>query len=202
VEDRMRRPIGSLALFSGILALAVTSLGAQTKPVGPPRPAKNVVSDGVSRAKKEKKVVLVDFEASWCPACGYLDRFLDDSTGPGQIMRNNYVVVRLDALETTDHLALENPGSADWAKSMGNDLTGTGFPFMIILDGSGKKIGDSNVMPPNSTLPPNANIGYPRSVNEVIGFDSLLLHTAPHMSADERAKIKAYLDRVAGRETP
>lgn len=198
----MRRSIGSLALFSGILAVAATGLSAQAKPAGPPRPAKNLVSEGVSRAKKEKKVVMVDFEASWCPACGYLDRFLDDSTGPGQIMRDNYVVVRLDALETTDHLALENPGGADWAKSMGNDLTGTGFPFLIILDPSGKKIGDSNVMPPNSTLPPNSNIGYPRSVNEVVGFDSLLLHTAPHMTADQRAQIKAYLDRVAGRVTP
>jgi thiol-disulfide isomerase/thioredoxin len=178
-----------------LVALAFTpgtSLVAQQKT---PRPARALIDEGVSRAAASGKNVMVKFSASWCIPCKQLDRFLAD-TSVGAIIRSHYEIVGLVALETPDMVAQENPGGAEWAKSVGGDLTAMGFPFFVILDATGKKIGDSNLMPITG------NIGFPAEIEEVAEFDGLLQRTAPRITVAERAKIKIYLDRAAGRITP
>ena len=145
------------------------------------------------RAAAENKAVLVKFGASWCGWCHKFDKFLEDTTGVGQIMRANFVVVGLTVLETAQYKAFENPGSAEVAKSMGGDFAKIGIPWFFMLDGAGKKIGDSNMMPDGS------NIGMPDFPIEVTGFMDLMKKTAPRLTEDERSRIKVYLDRAAGR---
>ena len=178
-----------------LLGVTFSPLAAQTMPVKP-RPASDLVAEGVSRAAASGKNVMVKFSASWCIPCRKLDRFLADTTGVGAIIRSHYEVVGLVALETPDKTGLENPGGAEWSRSLGGDLTAMGFPFFIILDGTGKKVGDSNLMPLTG------NIGFPETIEEVAEFDGLLQRTAPRITAAERGKIKIYLDRLAGRMTP
>jgi hypothetical protein len=105
-------------------------------------------------------------------------------------------VVGLIVLETPQFKALENPGGAELAKEMGGNLASTGIPFFFMLDATGKNLGNSNVMPDKS------NIGMPDKPEEVAGFMDLLQRTAPRITSDERERIKAYLDRAAGRQVP
>jgi hypothetical protein len=63
----------------------------------------------------------------------------------------------------------------------------SGLPYYVFLDGSGRKIADSNAMPDGS------NIGFPGTPEELQVFLALIDRTAPHLSEPERAKIVDYL---------
>ena len=191
----MRRTVTRFVLALSSIAL---TLPAQV-PVKPvvatesARPAKELMDAAVMKAAVNQKAVLVKFGASWCGWCHKFDKFLDDTTGVGQIMRANFVIVGLTVLESPQYKALENPGGVEIAKSMGGDLSKIGIPWFFMLDGAGKKLGDSNMMPDGS------NIGMPDFPIEVTGFIELMKKTAPKMTEDELSRIKVYLDRVAGR---
>jgi thioredoxin-related protein len=188
----------SAFLLSFVMVPGFASLAAQSKaPVVPTkaaRPASELVADGVAQAAAEHKQVLVKFSASWCGWCHKFERFLEDTTGAGQIMRANYVVVGLTILETPQYKALENAGGKELVKSMGGDIDASGIPWFFMLDGAGRKIGDSNVMPNGG------NLGMPDLPDEVSGFVALLQRTAPRMSEHDLAVIKVHLDSVAGRK--
>ncbi len=184
----MRRTVTRFVLVLSSIAL---TLPAQAP--GPVKAAQDLMDAAVVKAAADHKAVLVKFGASWCGWCHKFDKFLDDTTGVGQIMRANFVIVGLTVLESPQYKALENPGGADIAKAMGGDLAKIGIPWFFMLDGAGKKLGDSNMMPDGS------NIGMPDFPIEVTGFMDLLRKTAPNLTDDERSRIKVYLDRAAGR---
>jgi len=180
--------------------LAVTTLGplsAQVKAVAPadaPRPAKELLDAAVAKGAADHKNVLVKFGASWCGWCHKFDKFLEDTTGAGQVMRANFEVVGLTILESPQYKALENPGGLEVAKAMGANPEATGIPWFFMLDGKGAKLGDSNGMPDGS------NMGMPDKADEVVAFMDLLKRTAPKMTERERALIKTHLDSLAGRK--
>ena len=191
----MRRTVTRFVLALSFVTLSLPAQ-APVKPVvptEPTRPAKELMDVAVTKAAADHKTVLVKFGASWCGWCHKFDKFLDDTTGVGQIMRANFVIVGLTVLESAQYKALENPGGVDVAKAMGGDLSKIGIPWFFMLDGTGKKLGDSNMMPDGS------NIGMPDFPIEVTGFIELMKKTAPKMTEDERSRIKVYLDRAAGR---
>jgi thiol-disulfide isomerase/thioredoxin len=176
------------------LASAVTvstQLAAQART---PVPSQVLVDAAVRKAAVEHKAVLVKFGASWCGWCRRFDAFLAD-TGVGPIMAANYVTVGLTTEEAPGNKALENPGSEVLMKAMGG--AASGLPFFFVLDSTGRKIADSNIMPDGS------NVGHPDLPDEVAAFDRFLVQTAPRMTPAERARIRAYLARIAGRtDTP
>jgi thiol:disulfide interchange protein len=154
-----------------------------------PRAAKALVNEAVATAGAAHKNVLVDFGASWCGWCHRFDAFIADSVA-GKLMRDNFVVVPLIALESVGKKQLENDGAEALMKQMGG--TG-GIPFFFFLDSAGRKIGDSNIMPQNG------NVGHPNTPEEVDAFDVLLKRVAPRMTAADRRVIWDFLTRMAGR---
>jgi thiol:disulfide interchange protein len=174
------------AALAGAVA-GSTPLVAQTRT---PLTSRVLVDAAVQTAAAEHKVVLVKFGASWCVWCRRFDAFLAD-TGVGPIMAANYVTVSLITQETPANRTLENPGSAAMLSAMGG--AAAGLPFFFVLDSTGKKIADSNIMPDGS------NVGFPAQREEVAAFDQFLARTAPRITPAERVRIRAYLDRSAGR---
>lgn len=180
----MSARVSALCLALALLPAAPTHAGGQE---AKPRPAQQLVDEGVARAKTQQKHVLVYFTASWCGWCHRFEKFLADPDA-GAIMLRYFVPVKLVALENGEKVALENAGSRDLLKQMGS--TG-GIPYYFMLDAAGKKIGDAN------GLPDGTNIGHPYTAEEIRAFDAVLGRTAPRMTAAERAKISAYLTAVA-----
>jgi thiol-disulfide isomerase/thioredoxin len=179
-----------------LAAVAIRPAAAQVKttaPTPPPRAAEALVDEAVAKAAASNKGVLVKFGASWCGWCHKFDKFLDDTTGVGSIMRSNFEIVGLTVLESPNLKALENPGGVELAKAMGGDVTKIGIPFFFMLDGKGKQTGSSMSMPDKS------NIGMPDFAIEVTAFMDVLRTAAPRLTDAERMKIKDYLDLVAGR---
>ena len=106
-------------------------------------------------------------------------------------MQKYFVVVGMTALENPPLDTLNTPGAPQLVKDVGGNLNGV--PYFFMLDSDGKKTGDSFSMPDKS------NMGHPMTKLEVEGFDRLLQVTAPKMTAAERARVKQYLDKDAGR---
>lgn len=150
------------------------------------QPAGLLVNQAVAAAKAAKKAVLVHYSASWCGYCKKFDAFLADET-IAPIINKYYVLVPMIAQESSSKKALETPGVDSLSKAMGLK---TGLPVFFFLDGEGKKIADSGVMPPDG-----GNIGHPVTPEEVTAFAELLKKSAPNMSADELGTITGYLSK-------
>ncbi|MEO7997956.1 MAG: thioredoxin family protein [Gemmatimonadaceae bacterium] len=194
----MRRitALSVIALYASLSAFVATDALAQVKPKAPITHVEAHVQlrDAVAKAHAANKGVLVKFSASWCGPCHAFDRFLYDTTGVGAIMQKHFVIVGLTVLEMPPMDSLNTKGGLQLAKEMGGELEGsTGIPYFFMVDGNGKRLGDSNSMPDSS------NTGHPEAAIEVQSFDKLLVRTAPRMTEDERARIKTFLDRMAGR---
>jgi len=176
----MRRPIllSSVTLF---LAIAlICRAGAET-----PASAKSIMDASLKQAASSKKNVFLIFHATWCSWCKRLDTAL---TVPEvkQIMEDNYVIAHLDVLERGDKIqTVENPGGKEILADLGGEKSG--LPFYAVLDATGKKLADSNVMPGNN------NIGFPGSPEEIAAFEKILKQTAPRMTAEQRAVVTKHL---------
>ena len=182
-----------LVLLAGCTATSQLLPAQHADAVQAPRIARELMQEALLNAKSEHKGVLVKFSASWCGPCQEFDRFLNDTTGVGAIMRRHFEIVALTTLEFAAKAALNNPGAVELSREMGGDLATTGIPYFFMLDGAGRKLGDSRSMPDNT------NIGYPQTAAEVVSFDKLLIQTAPSMTAAERTRIRTFLDKAAGR---
>ena len=188
----MFRSRSSLALGAiVVLVLAISPPARATADVVPP--AADVMSAAVARAAAERKVVLVEFGASWCTWCRSFEAFVK-APESGPIVAANYVVVNLTVRERDDKRALEHSGGDALMKQWGGEKAG--LPFYVFVDRTGKKVADSNAMPDGG------NIGFPAVPAEIDAFLSLIDKTAPRLSAANRAVVKAYLMRVMPKPTP
>ena len=150
-------------------------------------PAQSVVSSAVATARTERKVVLIEFGASWCVWCKSFNAFVH-APETERVVAANYVVVNLTVQERGENKALENPGGAEVMEAWGG--AESGLPFYVFLDADGKKIADSNAMPDGT------NVGFPGNAAELQIFLHLIDATAPRLSATDRATIVSYLNTV------
>jgi thiol:disulfide interchange protein len=188
----MMRP-ARLVLTVTLIVLCAAPLSAQatrtnTRPERSRPSAQALVDEAVARAQAQQKNVLVYFGASWCVFCHLFDAFVA-SPDAGQGMRDNFVFVHLIALESDRFL--DTPG----ADSLFKAVTGgraTGIPFYFVLDGAGRKIADSFIMPGA-----NGNVGYPVEPQEIVAFMKQLEAIAPKMTAAQREQVRAYLKKAA-----
>lgn len=153
--------------------------------------AQSVLKAAVQKAQSSQKNVFLVFHASWCKWCKRLEAMLE-IPDIKEIIEDNYVVTFLDVLERDEKKkTLENPGSKEVLKSYEGEEAG--LPFLVFLNGKGKMLANSNVMPGDQ------NIGYPGSNEEIAAFIKLLRKTALHLSNDQCTIIADHLKRNAPR---
>jgi thioredoxin-related protein len=154
-------------------ALLSTFAVAQQEPVAPPRPAQELLTESMAKAKKEDKVVFLAFHASWCGWCKRLEKFLDDKDMK-PIIDKHMVVLWLDCQEREGKKNLENPGVDAVVTHF--DAEGAGLPSMHIIDGVGKMVA-------TSIRKEGGNIGYPGQPDEIAHF-LLMLKVAKFTEAE------------------
>jgi hypothetical protein len=85
-----------------------------------------------------------------------------------QIMDKNFVIVKLDVMESADKKALENPGGDAYMKLWHGEKSG--LPFLVVLDEGGTQLINSN----KTTKDESSNIGYPAKEDEIAHFLKML----------------------------
>ena len=184
----MKHLLARILLALGIICSLAGAPFAQHGPAsGTPEPAATVVDAAVKRAAAESKTVWVDFGASWCGWCRKLEAFLA-APEVEDIIKKHYLIVPLTVMESGAKAALENPGGEAMMRDLGGE--GAGLPFYAFLDGSGKRIANSMAMPRG------ANIGFPANQEEIEAFVALIGKTAPGLSAADRERVVAYLNKI------
>jgi thiol:disulfide interchange protein len=180
-------PSASAAAARGASASTSGESAPETGPATPssPLPAKAIVDRAVAAARAGHKAVLIEFGASWCVWCRHFEAFTH-APGVRDIIDRHYVLANLTVEERDEKPALENPGGAALLQQWGG--ASSGLPFYVFLNGDGRKIADSNVMPGGQ------NIGFPAVPAERDAFMGLIDRTAPSLAAADRQTILAYLN--------
>ena len=163
-------------LFSGVVNIS----NAQKA-----KSSTEIMEAAYKQASKENKNVLLIFHASWCSWCKKMDAAINDKSCKN-LFEENYCIVHLTVEENDKNKNLENPG----AEELKNKFHGesSGLPFWVILDNTGKLLGDSYIRKDGqSTDIPGENMGCPAAENEVAAFSALLKKTSK--LTDEQLKI-------------
>ena len=86
-----------------------------------------VVANALSRAREEKKRVLIQFGGNWCPSCYTLHDLLTEDDEIASVIEAGYVLAMVDALNDSDLLT-------GYAK----DQDQYAYPFLTVLDTEGR----------------------------------------------------------------
>jgi thiol:disulfide interchange protein len=103
-----------------VLLLSVSAASAEVKF------EKLTLKEAVAKAKKENKIVMVDFYTDWCSWCKVLDQKVYSDEAFGNYAGSNIICIKLDA---------EREGIAD-AQAFGV----RGYPTIAFIGGDGKEI--------------------------------------------------------------
>ncbi len=179
----VRRTLSLFILSTMLFPFSVSGQSAK------PDTAQTILKAALTEARSAHKNVLLVFHATWCGWCKRLETAIND-TALKVIIDENYIVAKLDVKERGDKIPLnENPGGQDILSDFGGK--NSGLPFLVFLNGNGRMIANSNVMPQKQ------NIGYPGSQKEITAFLKLLKKTAPHMTNTQHDRIRSYFDQHA-----
>lgn len=123
-------------------AIFVVTLGppvvAAEGPAKPSRPAiydetadgMKQVADALAVAKKENKLVLIQFGANWCGWCHKLHKLFESDPDIAARLKKSYVVVMVDV----------NKGHNDATNKKYDNPIQFGLPALVILDANGKQL--------------------------------------------------------------
>lgn len=96
---------------------------------------------GLEKAKKDKKLVMVDMYTDWCGWCKKLDKDTYSDKDVGNKVAKDFVAVKLNPEKS--------PKGATLAKQFGT----TGFPHIVFVDAAGNKVSDiKGYLPPKEFL--------------------------------------------------
>jgi thioredoxin-related protein len=96
---------------------------------------------GLERAKKDKKLVMVDMYTDWCGWCKKLDRDTYSDKDVGDEVTKDFVAVKLNPEKS--------PKGATLAKQFGT----TGYPHIVFVDATGAKVSEIvGYLPPGEFL--------------------------------------------------
>jgi thioredoxin-related protein len=97
-----------------------------------------------ARARSEKKLLLIEFTGSdWCPPCIMLGRQVFSQPEFKDYAAQHLVLLEVDFPRTKELSAEQKAANEKLADQFGID----GFPTVIILDSTGRKIGELGYMP-------------------------------------------------------
>ena len=94
--------------------------------------------EGIARAKKENKVMLVDFYADWCHWCKVMDEKTFKNKDVAKKLAADFVTVRLNAEDANETATYKNKTytNVELTRAFGV----TGFPTIAFLDAKGEPI--------------------------------------------------------------
>ncbi len=92
-------------------------------------------NDGLSKAEKEKKMILVDFYADWCHWCKVMDEktFQDDAVA--KKLSERFVTVKLNAEDRAQSVVYKEQTYTNPQLTQAFGVTG--FPSLAFLDSNG-----------------------------------------------------------------
>lgn len=82
----------------------------------------------LEKAKKDKKLVMVDIFTDWCGWCKKLDRDTYSDKGVQAKLAKDFIAVKV------------NPEKSEAGQKLQQQLGGRGYPFIVFVDADGKKI--------------------------------------------------------------
>lgn len=148
--------------------------------MGPAKVSSPILTKPATVAAKAKKVLFVEFSASWCGYCKRMEKVLaTESVKP--IWDKYFVDVTVIVDEAEALKDKMTPGGDDLRKQLHGD--GQGIPYFAFIKPDGTVLADSK-------LKSGANIGCPVTPEEVTAFMEKLKSAAPKMSETERNTIK------------
>jgi thioredoxin-related protein len=92
-------------------------------------------NEGMARAAKEKKHVVIDFYTSWCHWCKVMDRETFSDPEVKKYLADNFVTIRIDAENMTQKLLYK--GEEYTPLTLGRRFGVRGFPSLAYLDREG-----------------------------------------------------------------
>jgi len=99
-------------------------------------------NDGMARAEKEHKQVVIDFYTSWCRWCKVMDAETFQNPEVRKYLAENFVTIRVDAENRTERLRFE--GKEYTPVALTRRFGVRGYPSLAYLSTEGKLI---TVMP-------------------------------------------------------
>jgi thiol:disulfide interchange protein len=112
----------TIPLLVGCLALSISAVAAVDW--------QNSYAAALARAKKEKKLVMVDIYATWCLPCKQLEKETFANKDVEARLSNQVISVKLDLEKILDN--------AELAKQFARDT----IPYVVFLDSDGKKLSE------------------------------------------------------------
>lgn len=95
-------------------------------------------NDGMTKASKENKIVMVDFFTDWCHWCKVMDEKTFQNPKVAKKLKDNFVSVRLNAEDSKKTLMFRDQtfNNVQFTRAMGV----TGFPSLGFIDEKGNII--------------------------------------------------------------
>jgi hypothetical protein len=147
----------------------------------PPKDAKLVVAEALSRAASEDKRVFLTFGAPWCHWCHKLDDWLAQPE-IAAILDRDFIIAKIDIDRMTGGKEL-----MDRYRSK----TSSGIPWYTILDATGKSLASADG--------PNGNICYPLRPNEINYFLAMIKGQSRRIKERQVHQLRKSLDETADR---
>jgi thioredoxin-related protein len=95
-------------------------------------------NEGMARAAKEKKHVVIDFYTSWCHWCKVMDKETFSDPEVKKYLRAHFVTIRVDAEDKTQKLTYKGEEHSPF--TLGRKFGVRGFPSLAYLDREGELV--------------------------------------------------------------
>jgi thioredoxin-related protein len=98
----------------------------------------NKLDEGMSKASKEGKFVLVDFYTTWCHWCKVMDEKTFQDIRVAQELKEHFIKVRLNAEDRSESVTYQDKKYTNVEFTQAFEVTG--YPSLAFLDSKGKVI--------------------------------------------------------------